>query len=177
MRQMFDAIRTRRQRQEGFALIEMMVVVLIIVILIAIAIPVFLATRVRAKDRAARSSLRVSLTAAKGIFTDSSSYVGVTTTGLAKAEPALKFLSTASTGPKVVRVLTATATDVILSAQSTSPKCYFVTDSAKFGPAFAAESGTCAAAVAPLALTAKPAVGGIAAVSAAGTRPTWASIW
>jgi type IV pilus assembly protein PilA len=53
-------------------LIELMVVVLIIAI--AIAIPTFLGARTRAQDRAAQSSLRNALVAAKSIYTDSQDY-------------------------------------------------------------------------------------------------------
>src|SRR2546425_6427730 len=68
-------IHERLQREDkGFTLIEMMVVVLIIAILIAIAIPTFLGARKRAQDRAAQSSLRNTVTAAKAIFTDSETY-------------------------------------------------------------------------------------------------------
>ncbi len=51
MRTMLQAIRDRRENEneEGFTLIELMVVVLIIAILIAIAIPTFLGARNRAR--------------------------------------------------------------------------------------------------------------------------------
>ena len=51
-------LRSRLDSEEGFTLIELMVVVLIIAILIAIAIPTFLGARQRAQDRAAQSDLR-----------------------------------------------------------------------------------------------------------------------
>ena len=57
-------------REDGFTLVELMVVVLIIAILIAIAIPTFLGARVRAQDRSAQSNLRNALTAAKVYYAD-----------------------------------------------------------------------------------------------------------
>ena len=57
-------------RDDGFTLVELMVVVLIIAILIAIAIPTFLGARTRAQDRAAQSDLRNGLTAAKVYYAD-----------------------------------------------------------------------------------------------------------
>ena len=63
-------IRESLNKDEGFTLVELMVVVLIIAILIAIAIPTFLGARERAQDRAAQSNLRNALTAAKVFYTD-----------------------------------------------------------------------------------------------------------
>src|SRR3954454_11677162 len=91
---MMQLLRKRLNREaEGFTLIELMVVVLIIAILIAIAIPTFLGARARAQDRAAQSSLRNALAAAKTIYTDSDSYTSSSTTAMSAAEGALTYVS------------------------------------------------------------------------------------
>ena len=72
--QLIHSLKSRRDDEEGFTLIELMVVVLIIAILIAIAIPTFLGARQRAQDRAAQSDLRNGLTAEKTFYTDGESY-------------------------------------------------------------------------------------------------------
>jgi type IV pilus assembly protein PilA len=84
---MISAIRERtsRGREEGFTLIELMVVVLIIAILIAIAIPTFLGARKRAQDKQAQSNLRNALTAEKTYYVDNQAYSSdVTATGALK---------------------------------------------------------------------------------------------
>src|SRR5919197_4530199 len=61
-------------REDGFTLIELMVVVLIIAILIAIAIPTFLGARSRAQDKQAQSNLRNALVTEDEYYTDNQAY-------------------------------------------------------------------------------------------------------
>jgi len=95
---MLEMLRRRLNKDEqGFTLIELMVVVLIIAILIAIAIPTFLGAQDRARDRGAQSDLRNALTAAKTVATDNSGQFDlVTLTALAAAEGALTYAATGS---------------------------------------------------------------------------------
>ncbi len=85
---MLDAIKGRRERDdEGFTLIELMVVLLIIAILMAIAIPTFLGARNTANARSTQSNLRNALTAEQTNWTNSQTF----TQNLSTTEPSLSW--------------------------------------------------------------------------------------
>ena len=71
---MMKAIRRGLTRDEGFTLIELMVVVMIIAVLIAIAIPSFLGFRKSAQDRSAQSEIRNVLLSEKAFWLDNGDY-------------------------------------------------------------------------------------------------------
>ncbi len=143
-----------RDEEEGFTLIELMVVVLIIAILLAIAIPTFLGARERANDRAAQSSLRNALTAAKTLYTDSQDYSVATDGALDDVEPSLSYLpaGTASTSFKSVSVDGGTSPSSTWSAaaKSKSGKCFAIKDVASTtgGGTFYGKPATCSGAAA-----------------------------
>jgi type IV pilus assembly protein PilA len=121
----------RRDDEDGFTLIELMVVVLIIAILIAIAIPTFLGARQRAQDRAAQSDLRNGLTAEKTVYTDQQAY-DATTANMVGVESSLNWNNVRANNLNVLTVTTGTAvsTDdiVCLSEASKSGTTFTLVD-------------------------------------------------
>ena len=104
---MLEMLRRRLNKDEqGFTLIELMVVVLIIAILLAIAIPSFLGARGKAQDRAAQSNARNALTAEKTFYTDNQKYTDVAA-DMKAIEPSLGYVAAPRQGEKEVKLVKA----------------------------------------------------------------------
>jgi type IV pilus assembly protein PilA len=115
--------------EDGFTLIELMVVLLILAILLAIAIPTFLGVTKSANDRAAQSNLNTAMLNAKAAYqSNSQTYTGVTVATLSSAEPSLSFLAAASTGQGVISVNATDGHAIVLAAFSKSNNCWYQID-------------------------------------------------
>ena len=123
-----------REPDDGFTLIELMVVVLIIAILLAIAIPTFLGARERAADRAAQSNLRNAHTAAFVYYVGNRQQFTESPFLMQDVDPSLGYVNVMNSlddGSKVfVKVPpggTSRANDTIyLAARSATGRCFWI---------------------------------------------------
>jgi type IV pilus assembly protein PilA len=134
--------RLAKDDEDGFTLIELMVVVLIIAILIAIAIPTFLGAQDRARDRAAQSDLRNGLTAVKTIATDDAGlFTSISLASLQSAEGALSYESAATpsaVNKVAVEVSTAASPNtIVLETKSASGTTFAVCADSNGGVTYA----------------------------------------
>jgi type IV pilus assembly protein PilA len=177
---MLNAVNERpRHEEEGFTLIELMVVLLIIAILLAIAIPTFLGARNRANARYTQSDLRNALTAEQTYWTANQTFA----TNLASTEVALTWETAApakgapdvyattwnfSTSPTQVTTAGASADSVMLEGYAKDNNCYAIFQSDNASTDFTAyfqeaSSGGACPAITPPGAT--PTAGTVAATN------------
>jgi type IV pilus assembly protein PilA len=116
------------QREEGFTLIELMVVMLIIAILIAMAIPTFLGARRRAQDTQAKSHLRAALVAEKTYFASALSYTN-DNNKLIEIEPGLAWgTGDANARGVIIENLSGNDENIVLRSLSRSGSLFCLAD-------------------------------------------------
>lgn len=177
---------------EGFTLIELMVVLLIMAILLAIAIPTFLGVSGSANDRAAQSNLNTALTNVKSYFqTNQQSFGSSAATTVVSAmttqEPSLQWTTgTSGSSGQISVYASSDGAAIVLASESKTGYCWYLIDNESStaetdsvitafnvsgGTVNVAHSGTWYGVAKP-AKTACQANTGIAQSATAGTAPS-----
>jgi type IV pilus assembly protein PilA len=169
--------RLGRDDEQGFTLIELMVVLLIIAILLAIAIPTFLGARNTANARSTQSNLRNALTAEQTNWTNTQSF----SAGLSSLEPSLSWVTAANVaqGGNTVAATVVSANEVTIQGWAKDGNCYAIAQSNDPAADYTAyaewKSSAQACTTAVAAPTAAPTAAGTG--SAAAAAPTATTGW
>jgi len=132
----------RAQEEDGFTLIELMVVVMIMAILIVMGLPTFLGVRARFQDRAAQTDLRNTVLSARILFTDNATFSSANETamGLVQIVPNMCYVAGGTTSVADGTVacdsgagdgsisVASTATQFSAARMATSTSCFVILD-------------------------------------------------
>jgi type IV pilus assembly protein PilA len=120
---MFKRIRSRLDgnAEQGFTVIELLVVIIIIGILLAIAVPSYLGFRDRASNNAAKANLREALPAAETYYKDNNTYATMTKAALVAIDSGISDSLTVASADETTYCLADTVGDKNWSVAGPSP--------------------------------------------------------
>ena len=141
------------RREDGFTLIELMIVVLVIAVLVGIALPGFVKAQDGAKSKSAQSNARIALSAVKTLQAEQDVYwvtSDAATLGLLQAaEPSLEWLPTMGSPSGAVDNISwsSTAGEFVIAVRAQNGDCFYVKDNLTtgtwFGKTVATDSTGC----------------------------------
>lgn len=126
--------RHERANEDGFSLVELLVVVAVIGILVAIAVPAFLGAQDGAKSRGAQANVRTALSAAKTVHPEYEAYWltsdAATLAMLNRADPSLQWTATMGSPSRSAAEVSwsSTATAMTLAVRAVNGDCFYVRD-------------------------------------------------
>jgi type IV pilus assembly protein PilA len=110
----------RTASEQGFSLIELMIVILVIGLMIAIAVPTFLGVRKRAADRATQSDIRTGLAAALTYYSEARAWDEFTAAQAALEEPRLAWVAGGAPARGQISIQVHSGQDLLLVGLSSS---------------------------------------------------------
>ena len=136
------ALTRLRDEEDGFTLIELMVVVMILAILIVMGLPTFLGVKARFQDRAAQSDLRNAVVSARILYTDSATFASAneSASGLVSIVPNMCYVAGGTTSAASGSVtcdsgagggsisVASTAAQFSAARMSSSTSCFVILD-------------------------------------------------
>jgi prepilin-type N-terminal cleavage/methylation domain-containing protein len=131
------------EREDGFTLIELMVVVAILAVLLLMSVSTFVGVKSRGQDSAAKQSAARALETGRILFTDRATYATATPGALTQAEPSLLFLDAVTQSDDSGKASTdvpdalTTGHTFVAAVYSNSGKCFFIRDWITIGISYA----------------------------------------